>query len=33
MYRVLAMAAPAPPPIEAGEESVSATVTIVWEIR
>lgn len=32
MYRVMAMAA-APAPIEAGEESVSATVSIVWEIR
>ena len=32
MYRVMAMAA-APTPIAAGEESVNASVTIVWEIR
>jgi len=31
MYRVMAMAAPAP--IAVGEESVGASVTIVWEIR
>lgn len=33
MFRVMAMAPAAPVPVEAGEESVSATVTIVWEIR
>ena len=34
MYRVYAMAAPAaPPPIAAGENSVSASVSITWEIR
>jgi uncharacterized protein YggE len=32
MYRMMAMAA-APTPIAAGEESVNASVTIVWEIR
>jgi uncharacterized protein YggE len=32
MFRMAAMAA-APTPIAAGEESVSASVTIVWEIR
>ena len=32
MYRMMAMAA-TPTPIAAGEESVSASVTIVWEIR
>lgn len=32
MYRMAAMAA-APTPIAAGEESVNASVTIVWEIR
>jgi uncharacterized protein YggE len=32
MYRMMAMAAPATP-IAAGEESVNASVTIVWEIR
>jgi uncharacterized protein YggE len=32
MYRMMAMAA-APTPIAAGEESISASVTIVWEIR
>ncbi|MBV9549290.1 MAG: SIMPL domain-containing protein [Alphaproteobacteria bacterium] len=32
MYRVMAMAAPQTP-IAAGEESVNASVTIVWEIR
>ncbi len=32
MYRMMAMAA-APTPIAVGEESISASVTIVWEIR
>lgn len=32
MYRVMAMAA-APAPIAAGEESINAGVTIVWEIQ
>lgn len=32
MYRMMAMAA-APVPVAAGEESVSASVTIVWEIH
>jgi hypothetical protein len=32
MYRVMAMAA-APTPIAAGEESINASVTIVWEIH
>jgi uncharacterized protein YggE len=32
MYRVMAMAA-APAPIAAGEESINANVTIVWEIQ
>jgi len=32
MYRMAAMAA-APTPIAAGEESVNASVSIVWEIR
>ena len=29
----MALAPPAPPPIEAGEESVSASVSIVWQIQ
>ena len=35
MYRMAAMAAPPapPPPISAGEQSVSADVTMVWEIH
>jgi uncharacterized protein YggE len=34
MYRVMAMAAaPAPTPIAAGEQSVTANVSITWEIR
>ncbi len=35
LYRMapMAMAAPAPPPVAAGEESVSANVSIVWEIH
>ena len=32
MYSMMAMAAPATP-IAAGEESVNASVTIIWEIR
>jgi uncharacterized protein YggE len=32
MYRMMAMAA-APAPIAAGEESINAGVTIVWEIH
>ena len=32
MYRVMAMAADSVP-VAAGEESVSASVTLVWEIR
>ena len=33
MYRMMAMEAAAPVPVAAGEESVDADVTIVWEIR
>jgi uncharacterized protein YggE len=33
MYFAKAMMAPAPPPIAGGEESVSANVTITWEIQ
>ena len=33
MYRMMAMEARAPVPIAAGEESITANVTIVWEIR
>jgi uncharacterized protein YggE len=33
MYRAMAMMAEAPPPIAGGEESVSANVTISWEIQ
>ena len=32
MYRVLAMAAP-PPPVAAGQQSVTANVSVVWEIH
>jgi uncharacterized protein YggE len=33
MYRMMAMAAEASVPVAAGEESVTANVTVVWEIR
>lgn len=33
MYRMAMMAAPAPVPVAAGEETVSADVTVVWEIH
>jgi uncharacterized protein YggE len=33
MYRMAAMAAPAPPPVAAGEQSVTADVSVVWEIH
>lgn len=33
MYRMMAMEAAAPVPVAAGEESVSADVTVVWEIH
>ena len=33
MYRMMAMAAQSDVPVAAGEESVSANVTVVWEIR
>lgn len=33
MYRMMAMAADSSVPVATGEESISATVTIVWEIR
>jgi uncharacterized protein YggE len=33
MYRVTASFAAAPPPVAAGEQSVAADVSVVWEIR
>jgi uncharacterized protein YggE len=33
MYRMMAMAAAAPVPVAAGEETVSADVSVVWEIH
>ncbi|MBN9588003.1 MAG: SIMPL domain-containing protein [Alphaproteobacteria bacterium] len=33
MYRLMVMAAPPPVPVAAGEETVSANVTVTWEIH
>jgi uncharacterized protein YggE len=33
MYRMAMMAAPSPVPVAAGEETVSADVSVVWEIH
>jgi uncharacterized protein YggE len=33
MYRLMAAMAPAPVPVAAGEETISADVTVVWEIH